>query len=271
MKKYKFKNGNEVPALGFGTWQLTGEECLKSVIVALETGYRHIDTADKYGNHREVGKAIKDSGLNRNELFLTSKVWYSELAPENVKKSVSRFLVELKTTYLDLLLIHWPNKNFSLKRSLEVMNGLKNEGIIRNIGVSNFNEHYLEECLDSGVEIVNNQVEIHPTLAQFDLERFAKEKGILLTAYSPLGRGNDLMLEPLLEIAKKHGKTVPQVILNWLASRGLIIIPKATSLKHITENFKSLDFDLTEEEIERINNLDTGLRLTKPDWSEFEY
>lgn len=269
MKQFTFKNGNTIPSLGFGTWKLNGDDALNSTRKALEIGYRHIDTADKYGNHLEVGRAIKDSGIDRKDIFLTTKVWYSDLEVDNLRAAAERFLKELQTEYLDLLLIHWPNKNISLEESLEAMDQLKNEGIIRNIGVSNFTIHHLKDCLKSGIEVVNNQVEIHPTFSQFELQKFAEENEILLTAYSPLGRGVDLEIPSLIEIAKKHKRTVPQVILNWLVSRGLIVIPKATKEEHIRENFKSLDFELETSDIEAIDKLNKDERLGNPDWAEF--
>ena len=271
MKRFRFKNGNDVPALGFGTWQLLGEECLRATKKALEIGYRHIDTADKYANHRYVGKAMEESGVDRKEIFLTTKVWYSDLRSAELKRSVLRFLEELETGYLDLLLIHWPNKNISLKESLLAMDQLKKDGIIRNIGVSNFTIHHLKDCLETGVEVVNNQVELHPTFGQFELQKFAQENGILLTAYSPLGRGAELSILELEEIAEKYGKTVSQVILNWIVARGIIAIPKATSEEHIKENFEALDFELSSEDIEAINKLDRGQRLIDNEWSEFDY
>ena len=271
MKSFNFKNGNQIPALGFGTWKLEGSAAVSSTLKALEVGYRHIDTADKYGNHKEVGQAIKDSGIKRKDIFLTTKVWHSELAPDDLRKSAERFLEELQTDYLDLLLIHWPNQNIPLGASLKAMDQLKADKIIRNIGVSNFSVNHLKDCLKSGVEVVNNQVEIHPTFAQFELQKFAQENGILLTAYSPLGRGADLQIPELLEIAQKHNKSVPQIIINWLISRGIITIPKATSEVHIRQNFEALDFELISEEIEKIYKLDKGERLIDNDWSEFDY
>jgi 2,5-diketo-D-gluconate reductase B len=271
MKSFKFKNGVDVPALGFGTWKLEGQGAVDSVLEALNLGYRHIDTADKYGNHREVGEAMAKSGINRSEIFLTTKVWHSELAPDALNSSVDRFFDELSTDYIDLLLIHWPNRNVPLEETLEAMNKLKEKGAIKNIGVSNFTINHLKKCLETEVEVVNNQVEIHPTFAQFELQEFAKEQGIILTAYSPLGRGADLEIGILSDIAKKHGKTVPQVILNWLVARGIIVIPKASSKEHIEENYRSLDFELSGEEVELINGVDKGERLIAPEWNEFGF
>lgn len=271
MKNLKFKNGNVVPALGFGTWKLVGDEAFNSTLKALEVGYRHIDTADKYGNHKQVGRAIEESGIDRKEIFLTTKVWYSELDTSKLNKSVDRFLEELETGYLDLLLIHWPNKGVKIKETLEAMNKLKVKGVIKNIGVSNFTVNHIKDCLKTGVEVVNNQVELHPTFAQSQLHQFCKENGILLTAYSPLGRGADLELPVLVEIAKKHNKTVPQVILNWIVSRDIIAIPKGTSEAHIRENFEALDFILSEEDVEDIEALDRNARLVDNEWSEFDY
>lgn len=271
MKSFNFKNGNKVPALGFGTWQLTEEECVDAVTKALEIGYRHIDTADKYGNHKEVGKAIKNSGVKRGDIFLTTKVWHSELSSDNLRKSVKKSLEELQTDYLDLLLIHWPNRNIPLEESLKAMDQLKKEDVIKNIGVSNFTINHLKDCLNIGVEVVNNQVEIHPTFSQFELQKFAEDNGILLTAYSPLGRGSDLEIPELKEIASNHGKTVSQVILNWLIKRGIIVIPKATSEKHIRDNFNIFDFELNPAEIEQIKKLNKDSRRGNPDWAEFDY
>lgn len=271
MKSFTFKNGNKVPALGFGTWKLVDEDALSSTRKALELGYRHIDTADKYGNHKEVGQAIKDSSINRSEIFVTTKIWHSELKAENVNQSAERFLEELQTDYLDLLLIHWPNKEVSLEETLEAMSQLKKKGIIKNIGVSNFTINHLKDCLKLNAEVVNNQVELHPTFAQTELDGFCKENGIILTAYSPLGRGADLEIPELILIAQKYDKTVPQVILNWIVERGIIAIPKATSESHIKANLEALDFELSSEDTEIINRLDKGERLIDNDWSEFDY
>lgn len=271
MKKFKFKNGIEVPALGFGTWKLLGDEAISATKKALEIGFRHIDTADAYKNHKEVGRAIEESGIDRKEIFLTTKVWHSDLTPATLEKSVNRFLEELETGYIDLLLIHWPNRNISLDQTLEAMNQLKSKGIIKNIGVSNFTINHLKDCLETDIEVVNNQVELHPTFAQFELQKFCNEKGIILTAYSPLGRGADLDNPVLREISEKYGKTLSQAILNWIVSRGVIAIPKASSEEHIKENFEALDFELSAEDVEKINGLNRGERLIDNEWSEFNY
>ena len=271
MKKFKFKSGNEVPALGFGTWEILGEDAVRSTRKALETGYRHIDTADKYGNHKFVGQGIKDSGVDRKDIFLTTKVWYLELASSNLRKSAERFLEELQVDYIDLLLIHWPNKNIPIEESLNAMDQLKTEGIIKNIGVSNFTVNHLKDCLKTGVEVVTNQIELHPTFGQFELVDFARANGIITTAYSPLGRGADLRLPELIEIAEKYGKSVPQVIINWIISRGIIAIPKSVNDTRIKENFEALDFELSEEDIKAISSLDKGERLLDNAWSEFDY
>lgn len=271
MKKFTFKNGNTIPALGFGTWKLEGQDAVDSTIKALEIGYRHIDTADVYGNHTQVGQAIIDSGVERKEIFLTTKVWHSKLDAPQLRESVEKFLRELQTDYIDLLLIHWPNREISLEETLKTMDALKTEGIVKNIGVSNFTINHLKDCLKTGIEIVNNQVELHPTFGQFELQKFCDENGIIVTAYSPLGRGADLELPELVSIASKYNKTVPQVIINWVVARGLIAIPKATSEEHIRENFEALDFALSSDDIEAINKLDKGERLIDNNWSEFDY
>ncbi|MDO8633307.1 MAG: aldo/keto reductase [Candidatus Wildermuthbacteria bacterium] len=271
MKTIQLNNSVSIPVLGFGTWQLTGEDCLKSVQLALKTGYLHIDTADKYGNHREVGKAILQSNISRDEIHLTTKVWRTDLAKDAVSASCDRFLQELQTDYIDLLLIHWPNKTIPITETLEAMNKLKESGKIRAIGVSNFTKHHLEDALKTGIKITNNQIEIHPSFKQEEMKTFCDEKGIALTAYSPLGRGQDIALPVIQEIAQKHNTNPAQVILAWLLNRGIIAIPKSDKQEEIESNFKAPELVLSKEDIEAINATPQGPRLVNPEFAEWDY
>ncbi len=269
MKTLKLEENIYIPQLGFGTWELLGDDCVNGVKKALEVDYRHIDTADAYGNHKEVGKAIRESGIDRKEIFLTTKVWTTALHEQPLKNSIQRFLEELDTSYIDLLLIHWPNKEIPLEETLKAMHDLKSEGLIRSIGVSNFTQKHIEKALKTGINIVNNQVEIHPTFAQFELVEYCQSKNITVTAYSPLGRGADLEIPEVQQIAKKYSASEAQIIIAWLLSRNLIVIPKATNPQRIEENYQSLEIKLSDKDIEKINSLDKKERLIVPAWNEF--
>ena len=269
MKTLKLDENIYIPQLGLGTWELLGEDCVNGVRKALETDYRLIDTADAYGNHVQVGRGIKESGIDRKEIFLTTKVWTTDLHGQPLKNAVNRFLEELDTSYIDLLLIHWPNKSIPLEETLKAMHEIKSEGLIRSIGVSNFTQKHIDKALDIGIKVVNNQIEIHPTFAQFDLVKCCQAKDVTVTAYSPLGRGADLELPVIKELAKKYESSEAQIIISWLLERGLIVIPKATSPQRIKENYKSLEIKLSNEDIEKMNSLDKNERMITPSWNEF--
>lgn len=271
MKRFNLNDGNEIPALGFGTWQMTGEECTSAVLSALEVGYRHIDTADRYENHFDIAKALRQANINREELFITSKVWFTDLGHDELIDTCKRSLEELQISYLDLFLIHWPNREISIKESLEAFEELKQNGLIKSFGVSNCTKHHLQDCIDSGFTPANNQVELHPLMGQPELQKFCDENKIVLTAYSPLGHGEEINLPEIVEIAQKHGKSPAQVIINWITARGIVAIPKSTNPGRIKENFESLDFELTAEEIKNLNALDKNSRQISPDWADFEY
>ncbi len=271
MKTLRLIHGNEIPILGIGTWQLTGKECEESIEIALGTGYRHIDTADIYGNHKEVGNAIKKSSVPRSELFITSKVWRDNLRKGEVIESLKRSLVELSLDYLDLLLVHWPNKTIPIEESMEAMMELKEEKLINSFGVSNFTIKHIKKILESGFEISNNQVEFHPSLYQKELLEFCKDNKIVLTAYSPIARGRDLEISEIKRIAEEIGTGPAEVILSWLTDKDIVVIPKASSQKHIESNLKSLEIKLTPEQIETIDNLNADERLINPPFEEFDY
>jgi 2,5-diketo-D-gluconate reductase B len=269
MKKLKLNSETEIPVLGFGTWQIIGEECVNAVKAALEVGYRHIDTADAYGNHTEVAQAIQESGIRREELFLTTKVFYPDLDKNTVLQKAAQFLHELQTEYIDLLLVHWPNKAIPVEETLQAMHSLKEQGKIRAIGVSNFTIQHLEKALQAGIEITNNQVELHPSFNQQELRNYCKSKNITVTAYSPLAQGADLEIPFIKELAEKYKATPSQVILNWLISQDIITVPKSATPERIEENFKAIELKIDADDIERINQLPQGQRIIVPGFAEF--
>jgi len=264
------KNIN-IPFIGFGTWKLTGEVCVKAVLKALEVGYRHIDTADRYGNHKEVAKAVKDSGIKREEIFITTKVWYTELNYRNVLDSLERFLDELQTDYIDLLLVHWPNRQIPIEETFDAFCELTNTKKIRYYGVSNYTIHHIEDVISKGYKPFVNQVELHPSFNQKELHEYCKSKNILLTAYSPLGMGDELKNPTVVELSKKYNVSPAQVILNWIISRRIAAIPKSTNPVNIKDNLKSLEWKMEEIDIEKINAIEQKPRLLNPPWHEFDY
>ena len=262
-------HGASVPAMGFGTWELEGDDCLRGVAAALELGYRHVDTAQVYGNEHLVGEAIAGSSVERSEIFLTTKVWNSRLEPERVRSSTEESLRKLRTDYVDLLLIHWPVRMDILPATLEAMQALKAEGKVRHVGVSNFTPSQLAEALRHA-EVFCNQVEYHPYLGQRPLLDACREHGLMLTAYSPLARGRVLDDPVLREIGEAHGKSPVQVVLRWLLQQDNVsAIPKATSRGHIESNLAIFDFTLSPEEMERVAALERGERTVDPDWADW--
>jgi 2,5-diketo-D-gluconate reductase B len=247
--------GEKVPALGLGTWRLSGEECSRAVERALALGYRHIDSAQMYRNEDEVGKGMQSSGVNREEVFLTTKVWPSDFSYKRIIETTRESLKRLRTVRVDLLLMHWPSEGVPLEETLSAMRELQEEGSVRHIGVSNFPPSMVEDATRHA-EIFCNQVEYHPYQAQDDLLEQAKEMDYLLTAYRPLSKGTILNDETLQEIAEAHGKTPAQVALRWLIQQEKVAaIPKATSEDHLKSNLDVFDFELSEEEMERIFGL----------------
>lgn len=256
-------NQKIIPLIGLGTWRLNGQECEKVVQQALEIGYRHIDTADVYQNHQEIGRAIQN--WPRNQLFLTTKLFVNDLIPERVYESASRFLNELKVNYLDLLLIHWPSPNVNLIDTLKAMLQLKEQGIVRFIGVSNFVRSHLKVIDTHQIPILTNQIELHPYLQRKMLVEECKKLGIIVTAYRPLAKGafeKDLLMQ---KIGKKYGKTPSQVSLKWLIQQDICVIPKASSLQHLKDNFEIFDFKLSNKEMQEIDHLDSGKRFCTPE------
>ena len=271
MKMLQLNNGMQMPSLGLGTSRLHGEVCTQAVVDALAIGYRHIDTAEMYSNHQAIAQALVRAGLAREEIFITTKVPPHSLAHKEVTVRTERYLTELGVAYIDLLLIHWPNRAIPIGETLGAMEKLRMAGKVRAIGVSNFTPHHIEDALATGISIVMNQVELHPTFNQYPLQKFCESKKIVLTAYAPLGRGADLQTPLLQELAKKYNVSVPQVILNWIIGRGIAAIPKSTGQEHLKDNFNALTWQMEVRDTARIDALPQGARLFAPSFSEFDY
>ncbi len=263
---YQTIQGEEVPALGLGTWKLDGEACRRGVAEALEMGYRHIDTAQVYENEAEVGQGLQDAaGVDRDDVFLVTKIWPENLAPGNVRASAEESLKKLGTDYVDLLHVHWPAGAFEMEGTMEAMSALREAGKARHLGVSNFTPELVEEAL-SHAPLFAVQVEYHPFLSQHALARTAREHDLLLTAYSPLARGKVLDDDLLQAIGDAHGKTAAQVALRWLVQQNKVAaIPKASSTEHRRSNFDLFDFALSDEEMQGIFDLARGERIIHPD------
>ena len=247
--------GVAVPALGFGTWQITGPEAADHVRDALEMGYRQIDTARAYHNEREVGRGIAESGVPREEVFLTTKVPEEQAEPDAVMASAEASLRDLGTDYVDLLLLHWPNPRVPLEDTLGAMAALAEDGRARRIGVSNFPPDLLEQALELA-PVFCDQVEYHPFTDQRALLELCRERDVLLTAYSPLARGRVARDRTLRQIGERHGKSPGQVALRWLLDQpGVSPIPKASSRQRRAENLDVFDFELTDDDRAAIDAL----------------
>ena len=269
MKMLKMSDGKKMPAVGLGTLQLTGNICFSAVKKALGMGYTHIDTAEIYGNHKEVGKAI--SGHDRSNLFITSKVWRSDMNYDNLLDACDRALKEIGTEYLDLYLLHWPNDGIPIDESMNALNKLVEENKVLSIGISNFDDKMTESALKhSDLPIVTNQVEFHPYLYQKELLEYSKRKNILVTGYSPTARGLVSSDEIMTEIGNKYGKTSTQVSLRWLLQHGLAVIPKSTG-SHLKENIEIFDFSLKRNEMEAIDSLNKNKRLVNPSFTNIPF
>lgn len=256
-----FLDGNSIDQLGFGVWQIPDEQVAPVLAAALKAGYRHIDTAAIYGNEAGVGRAIAESGLERPELFITTKVWNSEQGYDKTLAAFDASLQKLGTDYVDLYLIHW----LQPKRQLYVdtwkaLVQLKESGRARSIGVANFTIEALEELHEAtGVRPVINQVETHPYFPQHELRAYEKEHGIIHESWSPLGQGGELLKDPVLvEIAEKHGASTAQVVIAWHLALGNVVIPKSVTESRIVENFAALGVNLDAEDLEKIAGLDRG-------------
>ena len=266
-----FNNGVEIPQLGFGVWQVPEEQVVEAVRVAIETGYRSIDTAAVYGNEEGTGQAIADSGVDREELFVTTKLWNTEQGYDSTLAAFDESIKKLKLDYVDLYLIHWPSPHRDkYVETWKAFEQLLADGRVKSIGVSNFHQSHLRRLLDeTGTVPVLNQIELHPYLQQEALRAFDAEHGILTEAWSPLASGGDVLTDPLIaKLADKYGKTPAQVILRWHLQLGNVVIPKSVTPSRIKENFEVFDFELSTDELESFAPLEKGFR-TGPDPDTF--
>lgn len=265
MINVKLNNGVQIPIVGLGTFRSKSEDVYQSVLDAIDAGYRHIDTAMIYGNEEAIGKAIKDSKIPREELFITAKLWNSDQGFNSAKEALNLSLKKLDLEYVDLYLIHW-FKGYELAvSSYKAMEEMYKEGKIKAIGVSNFNVHHIMKLLDE-CEVVPtvNQVETHIALQNVFLQEYCESVGVKLEAYAPLMSQNinDLLNDETMNmISKKYNKSVPQIAIKWLVSRGIIVIPKSINKNRIVENFDVFDFDLTEDDMNDIKKLNKAKKI----------
>jgi 2,5-diketo-D-gluconate reductase A len=265
-------NGVEIPQLGFGVFQIPPDETVKATTTALDIGYRHIDTAQMYGNEREVGRAVRESGIPRDEVFVTSKLNNNRLERDDILRSFDTSLTEMGFDYLDLFLIHWPLPAVSdFVARWKVMEEIYASGRVRAIGVSNFQPHHLRTLFAaSEVRPAVNQIEVHPYLVQDELRAFDAEHQIVTEAWAPIAKGRVNDDPAIREIAAQVGRTPAQVTLRWHVQRGDVVFPKSVTRSRIEENFGIFDFELDESAMLAISALDRGER-TGPDPDSFNY
>jgi 2,5-diketo-D-gluconate reductase B len=258
-----------MPLLGLGTWENTDPEaCASAVATALETGYRHVDTAQIYGNETHVGEGLARADVPREEIFLATKVWIDHLDREGVIESTEESLDRLGVDSVDLLYVHWPCRTYDPAETLAAFDDLHDRGLTEGIAVSNFEAEQVDEAVErTDAPVVANQIEVHPLLPQEDLVAHCRERGLDVVAYSPLARGAVLDVPAVSRVAEKHGVSEAQVSLAWLRDRGLAAIPKATSAAHVRDNWRSLDLTLDDEDRERIDSIDRRERTVDPDWA----
>ncbi|MFC6766978.1 aldo/keto reductase [Natrinema soli] len=258
-----------MPMLGLGTWQNDDpEQCAESVRTALETGYRHIDTAQAYGNEDAVGDGIAAANVDREDVFLATKLWHSNLAYDDVIETARDSLDRLGVDSLDLLYVHWPSGTYDPEETLSALSELYDEGLIENVGVSNFLPDDLEVAADvCDAPLFANQVELHPLLPQERIRQACENDDIEVVGYSPLARGNVFNQPEIQDIAEKHDATEAQVSLAWAREKGVTPIPKATGAEHIRDNWESLTVELDQEDINAIDAIDETHREVDPDFA----
>jgi len=245
-----------IPLIGLGTWDLRGRTCVRMVEAALRLGYRHVDTAEMYGNESEVGEGLRAANVKREEIFITTKVWPSHFAPRDLERSAKESLARLRLAQVDLLLLHWPNPQIPLRDTLGALCKVKRMGLARHVGVSNFTVALIEQAVELSEEpIVCNQIEMHPLLDQSKVVAACRARGIAVVAYSPIARGGLKDNAVLARIGKRHGKTAAQVSLRFLVQQGIAVIPRTSRSERLAENFAIFDFELSPAEMAEIGRL----------------
>jgi 2,5-diketo-D-gluconate reductase B len=260
---------NGMPVFGLGTWQNTDpEDCANAVATALETGYRHVDTAQAYGNEGSVGEGLAAADVPREDVFLATKVWIENLAYDDVIESTEESLEKLGVDHVDLLYVHWPADEYDPEDTLSAFAELRDRGLIERIGISNFEPHQVDEAIEvCDAPIFANQIEMHPLLPQADLREHCASRDVEVVAYSPLARGDVFEIPEIRDVAEKHGVSEAQVSLAWLREKGVTAIPKATGTDHIRDNWASLDLELDEEDVETIDGVERRERKLDPGWA----
>jgi 2,5-diketo-D-gluconate reductase B len=247
-------NGAKIPAIGLGTWELRDRACARIVEQALRLGYRHIDTAQVYDNEREVGEGVRASGVKRDEIFLTTKIWTSHFAPNDLERSAKESLARLRMTEVDLLLLHWPNPQVPLAETLGALARVKQQGLARHIGVSNFTVALIDEAVAACPEpLVCDQIEYHPYLDQTKVRDACARHGMAVVAYSPVAKGRIKNDRALLRIGDRYHKTAAQVCLRWLVQQNVVAIPRTSKLERLSENIEIFDFELIEDDMKAIS------------------
>src|ERR1700761_3430673 len=247
-------NGAKVPAIGLGTWELRGRTCARIVEQALRLGYRHIDTAQVYDNEREVGEGMRASGVKRDEIFVTTKIWTSHFKPNDLERSAKESLARLRMTEVDLLLLHWPSKEVPLADTLGALARVKQQGLARHIGVSNFTVALIDEAVAACPEpLVCDQVEYHPYLDQTKVREACARHGMALVAYSPVARGRIKNDATLARIGQAYGKTAAQVSLRWLVQQNVAAIPRTSRIERLSENIDIFDFALSDQDMAQLS------------------
>ena len=254
--RYVDANGAKIPAIGLGTWELRGRASARLVEQALKLGYRHIDTAQVYENEREVGEGLRASGVRREEVFVATKVWTTHFAPNDLERSTKDSLSKLRLSEIDLLLLHWPNPQVPLSETLGALARVKQLGMVRHIGVSNFTVALIEEAVAACPEpLACDQVEYHPYLDQTKVKEACARHGMALVAYSPVAKGRVKDDATLARIGRVHGKTAAQVCLRWLVQQNVSAIPRTSRIERLSENIDIFDFALSDEEIDEISGM----------------
>jgi len=249
-------NGAKIPLVGLGTWDLRGRTCARVVEQALKLGYRHVDTAEMYDNEREVGEGVRASGLKRNDVFVTTKIWPSHFAPRALERAARDCLVRLRLSEVDLLLLHWPNPQIPLQETLGALCKVKRDGLARHIGISNFTVALIDEALQIATEpLVCDQIECHPFLDQSKVIAACRDHGMAVVAYSPIARGNARNDKLLVRVGDAHKKTAAQVCLRYLVQQDIVVIPRTSKLDRLSENAAIFDFTLSDAEMAEIGAL----------------